>query len=203
LAVFAVALGGAASPSDVSGASGSGCSAGRRTVLFRNETGIVTRNRASGQTFACTFASGRSRAIDDPAEDEAQRPFDIAGKYAAFVDYQAAPDVETSYAVRVINLDLQIHHHSYVVSSEGAPDRTVHELIAKRSGRVAWIDCRPIDADRRCVTSPGRRRLIRRVMLNGRELQIGSRIELGSLRLSADRRRIVWLDGGRRHSATF
>jgi hypothetical protein len=81
----------------------------------------------------------------------------------------------------------------------------IGQIVLRRDGAAAWIACAaaPLHAHRRCrsrglrsVVTFGRRSYEPRRLARGR-------IRSGSLRLSANGKRVSWIDGATRRSATL
>jgi hypothetical protein len=185
--------------------SSSRCESGRYRTLFANGTGLVQRKKASGAVYVCRLTTGVRVRLEDPQSDEVTGPFAITGHYVAYQDRLRDPDTGDDTSLEVLDYRRNVLKHSFALFDGNDLSRGVDHLVLKSTGRLAWLDCRPVASRATCGTrsSPYYGALERRVVRNGIVLDESPSIRLGSLRLAASGRSVRWVHGDRVRHAAF
>jgi hypothetical protein len=163
-------------------------------LVTRSSDGAAFRKlkrTASGSqavTYACLVRSGRIRRLDDPARSlNAQGPR-LAGRFVGFerVDNSDQSSPPSDLVVQ----DLRTGRRRVLTAAPDPPELTsVAAFVLKRNGSVAWIVV---------GHSSARQELWTDTAVGGPQRIDASppAIDVGSLRLSASRRSVLWRKAG-------
>ena len=160
----------------------------------------TTRSGTFPYTYACLVRGGSIERLDDPARS--YRAFDaaLAGRFAGYELEDLSDQFTVPSTLAVVDLKAGVHRR--ISASPNAEDRdvSVRTFVLKRNGAVAWIAAGDPSGDQAVFKED-----TSTVAPQQLDAAPGPGFDPRSLRLSADRRTVLWRRTGERadRSATL
>jgi hypothetical protein len=170
-----------------------------KTIIRDKFAVVIEKAQPSGERFrihyGCLFSVGKFRQLDyqNQAPPNVGYNFQIAGRYAAFVNEQHTEGLDPNQ-ITIRTVDLRMGSRKDL--SPG--DNGMEALVLKRNGSLAWaapassfteVNIYRFDSTNTAGTNEG--------------TQLEARADSGSLAMSSDRRTIYWTKNGVPRSASI
>lgn len=141
-------------------------------------------------TYACPVRGGSIRRLDDPARSIRAQDAELAGRFVGYRSVDHSDQFSAPSTLVVVDLKSGTTTTLHAKPDEADSDSSVSAFVIKRSGSVAWI----------AVGNPsGRQGLWKDDSYEYEPPMLDSSppaIDARSLRLSSDRRRVLWRRAG-------
>ncbi|MEA2190656.1 MAG: hypothetical protein QOI73_777 [Solirubrobacteraceae bacterium] len=177
---------------------------GSRTLAATAGTRVYAlRGRSSIEPLACLRRAGHAVELGDGYGS--QGPFAISGDLVAFGERVCTdPSFGCLLEVQVYDVAAGGLRDASNADVDAYQAGAIGEIVLRRDGVAAWITCDGVVYARNGCPGRGLRSVVTfgRHSYGPRRLARG-RIRSGSLRLSANGKRVSWIDGATRRSATL